>query len=264
MKNLWERPNRLHVLGLSVLAGVAFIALMGLILTPGSAAAVVLLDYYATPPVGSPLIFPFTVQSLMHILLFIGFGEVYTRWRIAEREYALTREGLLPQHYSAVLQAHDLPAIRAKVAGRYDEEHGFLPGLIDLCILQFQASHSVDQTVSVLNSSLELISHRLDLRYSMLRYLVWVIPTVGFIGTVIGISLALAMIDPGAAAQPLGEIAKALGIAFNTTLVALVESAVLVLMLNLVQAREEGALNRAGNQTLTNLINRLYSGGGQP
>lgn len=261
MKNLWERPNRLHVLGFSVLAGIAFIALMGQILTPGSAAAVVLLDYYAAPPANSPLIFPFTVQNLMHILLFIGFGEVYTRWRIAEREYALTREGLLPQHYSAVIQAHDLPAIRAKVAGRYDEEHGFLPGLIDLCILQFQASRSVDQTVSVLNSSLELISHRLDLRYSMLRYLVWVIPTVGFIGTVIGISLALAMIDPGATEQPLGEIAKALGIAFNTTLVALVESAVLVLMLNLVQAREEGALNRAGNQTLTNLINRLYSGG---
>ena len=261
MKNLWERPNRLHVLALSVLAGVAFIALMGLILTPGSAAAVVLLDYYAAPPANSPLIFPFTVQNLMHILLFIGFGEVYTRWRIAEREYALTREGLLPQHYSAVLQTHDLPAIRAKVAGRYDEEHGFLPGLIDLCILQFQASGSVDQTVSVLNSSLELISHRLDLRYSMLRYLVWVIPTVGFIGTVIGIALALAMIDPGAAEQPLGEIAKALGIAFNTTLVALVESAVLVLMLNLVQAKEEGALNRAGNQTLANLINRLYTGG---
>jgi hypothetical protein len=197
MKNLWERPNRLHVLGFSVLAGIAFIALMGQILTPGSAAAVVLLDYYAAPPANSPLIFPFTVQNLTHILLFIGFGEVYTRWRIAEREYALTREGLLPQHYSAVIQAHDLPAIRAKVAGRYDEEHGFLPGLIDLCILQFQASRSVDQTVSVLNSSLELISHRLDLRYSMLRYLVWVIPTVGFIGTVIGISLALAMIDPG-------------------------------------------------------------------
>ncbi len=173
----------------------------------------------------------------------------------------MTDSGMLPESYEVVLQSHDLPPIRKQVAGRYDGEHGFLPGLIDLCILQFQASRSVDQTVSVLNSSLELIAHRLDLRYSMLRYLVWLIPTIGFIGTVIGISLALAMIDPAAAEQPLGEIAQALGVSFYTTLVALGESAILVFLLNIVQAKEERALNDAGQYTLKNLINRLYAGG---
>ena len=49
----------------------------------------------------------------------------------------------------------------------------------------------MDQMVSVMNSSLELIAHRLDLRYSMLRYLVWLLPTLGFIGTVVGIAGAL-------------------------------------------------------------------------
>ena len=219
-----------------------------------------LLDHHATPPANSPFVYPFTVQNLMHLLLFVGFGELYCRWRIAEREMALTREGLLPRDFKTVLGFHNLSPIRGRVKDRYDEEHGFLPSLIDLGILQFMASRSVEQTVSVLNSSLELIQHRLDLRYAMLRYLVWVIPTIGFIGTVIGISLALGMINPTAAEQPLGEIAKALGISFYTTLVALVESAILVLLLNLVQAREESALNRAGNQTLTNLINRLHAG----
>jgi hypothetical protein len=100
----------------------------------------------------------------MHLLLFVGFGEIYCRWRIAARERSLIGEHLLPEDYQVVLQSHDLPPIRAEVAGRHDGEHGFLPSLIDLCILQFQASRSVDQTVSVLNSSLELIAHRLDLR----------------------------------------------------------------------------------------------------
>ena len=159
-----------------------------------------------------------------------------------------------------VLQSHDLPPLRARVAGLYDGEQGFLPGLIDLCILQFLASRSVDQTVSVLNSSLELLMHRVDLRYTLLRYLTWVIPTVGFIGTVVGIALALAMIDPSAAVQPLGNIALALGVSFYTTLVALVDSAILVLLLQLVQAREELAVNAAGRYVLVNLINRLYSG----
>jgi hypothetical protein len=52
-----------------------------------------------------------------------------------------------------------------------------------------------------------------------------------------------------------------LGLAFNTTFVALLLSAVLVLFLHLVQSREEQSLNRAGSYTLANFINRLYSPG---
>lgn len=258
MNDLWEKPDRLLALPIAVLIGALVIAALSLALPAGGSAAVLLLDHHDGQPAGSPFIYPFTVQNLMHLLLFVGLGELYVRWRIAERELALTHAGLLPQQYRTVLGLNNLAPIRAAVKSRYDEEHGFLPSLVDLCILQFMASRSVDQTVSVLNSSLELIQHRLDLRYAMLRYLVWVIPTIGFIGTVVGISLALAQIDPNASEQPLGEIAVALGISFYTTLVALMESAILVLLLNLVQAREESALNRAGNQTLTNLINRLH------
>lgn len=261
MNQLWEQPNRLAILPIAVAMGIVAIWLLTLALEPGSRAAVLLLDYHAIPPPDYPLHYPFSIQNLMHLLLFVGLGEIYCRWRTVCREEALLAAGFLPESYEVVLQSHDLPPIRKAVAQRYDAEHGFLPSLIDLAILQFLASRSVDQTVSVLNSSLELLAHRVDLRYSMLRYLVWLIPTIGFIGTVIGISLALKMIDPGAAEQPLGEIAQALGVSFYTTLVALGESAILVLLLNLVQAREERAVNHAGHYTLKNLINRLYAGG---
>jgi uncharacterized BrkB/YihY/UPF0761 family membrane protein len=257
---LWEQPRAAIILPLAMLLGMLFVALLTLALPAGSPAAVLWLDHHANPPPGYPFRYPFTIQNLTHLLLFMGLGEIFCRWRIAVREQAMLGEGLLPEAYEVVLQSHDLPPIRARVAQRHDGEHGFLPGLIDLCILQFQASRSVDQTVSVLNSSLDLLAHRVDLRYTLLRYLVWVIPTVGFIGTVIGIALALSMIDPSAAAQPLGEIARALGVSFYTTLVALVESSVLVLLLHLVQAREERAVNQAGHYALVNLINRLYAG----
>ena len=45
--------------------------------------------------------------------------------------------------------------------------------------------------MSVLNSSLELYLHEIDLRYSIMRYLTWLIPSLGFIGTVMGIMFAL-------------------------------------------------------------------------
>ena len=46
-------------------------------------------------------------------------------------------------------------------------------------------------------------------------------------------------------------------------MVALVESAILVFLLHLVQEREESALNDAGDYTLRNLINRLYAASDQ-
>jgi hypothetical protein len=41
-------------------------------------------------------------------------------------------------------------------------------------------------------------------------------------------------------------------------MMALVHSAILVLILQQVQAKEESAVNHAGEYTLHNLINRLY------
>jgi hypothetical protein len=52
-----------------------------------------------------------------------------------------------------------------------------------------------------------------------------------------------------------------LGVGFDCTLVALVQSAILVFILHLTQEKEEMAVNSVGTYTLRNLINRLYAGG---
>ena len=252
--NLLKLPDHLPVLILSLVSGCLFIGLMTL-LVGKTGAGVVLLD-------SKTQLFPYplTIQNLLHLLFFVGLGEIYIRWRVALREQSFMNKGYLPEDDETVLQSHDLGPIRLQLAKQHDGEHGFLPSLIDMCILQFQSSRSVDQTVSVLNSSLELIAHRVDLRYSMLRYIVWVIPTIGFIGTVIGIAWTLSQVDPNAP-DLLEKLTTYLAVAFNTTLVALILSAILVFLLHLVQRLEEKSVNNAGHYTLKNLINRLYTGG---
>jgi len=253
MKSVWTLPHRGLIFGLSLLAGCLFIAVCTAVLGKGQA-GIILLDAATTT-----FPYPFTIQNVMHLFFFIGLGEFYVRWRVAEREFAFVARRLLPEDGETVLQSRDLPDIRRATSGNFNGEHGFLPYLVDLCILQFQASRSVDQTVSVLNSSLELIAHRVDLRYALARYIVWVIPTIGFIGTVVGIAFAMEQINPEQV--DLKALTSSLGVAFYTTLVALVQSAMLVLLMNLVQAREERSVNEAGHYTLRNLINRLYVGG---
>ena len=243
---------RVIVLSASALVACVVITVLTFTLGKDSRAAVLLLDYSSL----AVFPYPFTIQNAMHMLFFVGLGEILVRGQVAGWEQSFLHEKFLPEDDQTILQAEDLGPIRRKVSHRFDNSNGFLPYLIDLSILQFYASRSVDQVVNILNSSIELIAHRVDLRYSFLRYLVWVIPTIGFIGTVVGIAGALATIDP--TKPDLKLVTANLGVAFNTTIVALMESAVLVLLLSIVQKREEESVSLAGNYCLKNLVNRLY------
>lgn len=250
-------PARLLILGSAVALAALAIWLMQTLLP--ESIAIILLDRNRE-------IFPLTVQNVMWVVFAIGLGELVGRTRDAAAEARELRVGYLPEDERTILQGPELRHIYVKARGASPATGGggrFLPRLIQRVILQFQASRSVDQANALLNSSLELYLHEIDLRYSMIRYVVWVIPTLGFIGTVIGISLALAFAGEVDVQDPtlLAELTKRLAVAFNTTLLALVMSAVLVLLQHVVQAREEGALNQAGQYCLDNLINRLYEEG---
>jgi hypothetical protein len=204
--------------------------------------------------------YPFTIQNFEHLFFFIALGELFVRWRVGARELSFTKMGLLPEDPHTVLQTRDLSLLRHRVANQFDDEHGFLPALIDLSILQFQSGRSVDQTVAVMTSSLELIEHRVDMRYGLVRYIAWLVPTLGFIGTVIGLGASLASVPSDASKINLSQVAQQLAVGFDCTMVALVESAILVYVLHIVNEQEEKAVNLAGSYTLRNLINRLYAG----
>lgn len=248
----FEVPDRRTATVLGVVTAVVFIAVLTALLPAKGRLATLILDR------SSPhLPYPFTIQNFEHLLFFIGLGELFVRWRIGKREASFLQRKYLPEDDQTVLQLNDLGPVRRRVARDFDSEHGFVPYLIDLSILQLQSSRSVDQTVAVMNSSLELIQHRVDLRYNIIRYIAWLVPTLGFIGTVMGLGAALAAV-PSSGEVNLSEIAHMLAVGFDCTMVALVESAILVFFLHIAQEREEHSVNLAGQYTLRNLINRLY------
>ncbi len=208
--------------------------------------------------------YPFTVQNVMWLVFALGVGELIVRGREAAAERAQLRAGYLPEDETTILQAPELRRIyavarEATLPGAPGRDR-FLPRLIQRVVTQYQTNRSLDQANAILTSSLELGLHEIDLRYSMIRYVVWVIPTLGFLGTVMGISLALAYAGAVDLQDPnlLKGLTEQLAVAFDTTLLALVMSAALVLVQHVVQAYDERALNRAGQYCLDNLINRLY------
>lgn len=249
--------EQLFALAVSLIIGVTAIAIMSIVFAhPDSQAGAFLLDRHT-----QSFSYPFTVQNIMWLMFSVGCGELWVRYSQSGQELAQVSKHYLPEDDSTMLRAEDLGALYKPMWATESDRDFFLQRLVRRCILQFQASRSVAQSTALLNSSLELFQHELELRYTMLRYLVWLIPTLGFIGTVIGIAFALdyaAGVDNPQDPTLLAEITGRLGVAFYTTLLALLQSALLVFVLHLVQRREEMALNRSGQYCLDNLINRLY------
>ena len=101
-----------------------------------------------------------------------------------------------------------------------------------------------------LEESLQLLWRRYEESCLLPRYIGWAVPILGFIGTVLGISLAadgirrIISTDAGLSSlsSDLGGAIAPLGIAFDTTLIALSLSVVLTLLLSLVQRGEERTL----------------------
>ena len=213
---------------------------------------------------GSP-IYPLTIQNAMWLIFFLGLGELWMRFAAGSYEVRMLQASLLPEDEETMLRAKDLAPLYRRLKSSPGIERRVLPRLIRRVILQFQSSRSIDQANVLLNSSLDLLQHEIDLKYNMLRYIMWLIPTLGFVGTVVGIALALAdasampdITDSAAIKAWVATLTGSLGVAFNTTLLALLMAAALVFLMHIAQGREEAALNNSGQYCLDNLINRLY------
>lgn len=245
---------RVITAGVSLLVGVIVILVMHLALPANAIAAKILIDK-------NFFLYPASCQNLQWLVFFVGLGELVVRFLETQSDRTQLRQHYLPEDERTILQSADLGPIYGTVKRNPQGDRLFLPRLIKRTILQFQSNRSVDQANSLLNSSLDMCMHEIDLRYNMLRYIMWLIPSLGFLGTVIGISQALNFAGGGVNFNDpkfLSQLTDNLGTAFYTTLLALIQAAVLVFFMHVVQAREEKSLNDAGQYCLDNLINRLY------
>jgi len=104
---------------------------------------------------------------------------------------------------------------------------------------RYLITNDVQNTSDAVESSVESLAIRQEAENSMIRYLIWVIPSIGFVGTVRGIGEALSMADQALAGDIAG-MTNSLGVAFNSTFVALLVSIVLMLLLHQLQRLQDG------------------------
>ena len=132
-----------------------------------------------------------------------------------------------------------------------------LPYVIARGLERYHITGSVPEATETMMGRIGVASEQQESELSMLRYLVWAIPSIGFIGTVRGIGLALRRADE-ALQGDISGVTSALGVAFNSTLVALIISIVLMLLIHLLQGSQEGLILRLQTFCREQILDKLF------
>ena len=128
--------------------------------------------------------------------------------------------------------------VEALPPGQRDE---LLPRAVLAGLHRFGSTRNIQDVSSAIHSVCQLEFDRLDSELSMVRYVAWAIPAIGFVGTVRGIGESLQQAHKAVEGDVSGVVAG-LGISFNSTLVALALSITVMFMLHQIQLRQERAV----------------------
>jgi biopolymer transport protein ExbB/TolQ len=113
-----------------------------------------------------------------------------------------------------------------------------LPRVLLTALERFGSTRSVQDVSAVANTLCESENDRLESELSMIRYIAWAIPSVGFIGTVRGIGDALGQAHRAVDGDIAG-VTQSLGTAFNSTFIALLISIVVMFLVHQLQLLQE-------------------------
>ena len=161
------------------------------------------------------------------------------KWRTSTRERGLLESDPVPVAPGARILPEDAREYARQVQALPEPERRLLLPRASLAALnRFRATRSIQDASTTAREVCAAESDRLDSELAMIRYIAWAIPSIGFIGTVRGIGDALTQAHR-AVQGDISGVTEALGVAFNSTFVALLLSLALMFVLHQLQLKQE-------------------------
>jgi len=193
-------------------------------------------------------------QVCFSLLLFCLFLMGYKLWRLLDEETLYTRDFLRDYDKSQPLDVE--LALSELEASSYKDNPAMATWIN--CIRRFKNTRNVQHAADAIESSVESLAAQLESGNSMVRYIIWAIPSIGFVGTVRGIGQALAQADKALAGDIAGMTAS-LGVAFNSTLVALFISLILMYFMHILNGRQDTMVLNTQQSCEKHLLAHLHN-----
>ena len=178
-------------------------------------------------------------QEACFILLIWALAIMGYKARRTLQEQALVERALVDiPDGTSVLPEDAREYSRALEALPPHEQDFLLPRTLLSALQRFATTGSIQAVSDTIKEQCDVEADRLDSELSMVRYIAWAIPSIGFIGTVRGIGDALGQAYK-AVEGDISGVTVSLGVAFNSTFVALVLSIIIMFCLHQLQLSQE-------------------------
>ena len=178
-------------------------------------------------------------QESCFILMFWAMAIMGYKGRAALSERSLLSEELVQVSEGLSILPEDTREYTRPIqALPQEKQQTLLPRTLLAALHRFSSTRNVQDVSEAVKTVCEAESDRLDSELSMVRYIAWAIPSIGFIGTVRGIGEALGQAYKAVEGDIAG-VTTSLGVAFNSTFIALVISIVLMFLMHQLQLIQE-------------------------
>lgn len=196
-------------------------------------------------------------QEACFVLMLWAMAIMAYKGVTAAREHKLLQMELVPLAEGIKILPEDAREYARQIQSLPDSEQRLLlPRCLLSALARFAATRNIQDVSATARAVCEAESERLDSELSMVRYIAWAIPSIGFIGTVRGIGEALGQAHKAVEGDIAG-VTQSLGVAFNSTFIALLISIGLMFVLHQLQLQQERLVLDAETYVDRHLIQHL-------
>ena len=197
------------------------------------------------------------IQYVTYIAFFWAMFEVYQRMQRIKYEEQGLKMQLLPEQEQWVITPNDVNELKLRMIDLHKQHNHEIIDVIKKACTKFRSNKAVSEVMDLVSNQIKLNMAKAETAQSSIRYAAWLIPSLGFIGTVVGIAASLGLADKAQDPEVMSQITNSMEVAFDTTLVALLLSIPVMWYYHHLQEVEETFYINMEDYVMENLVNRI-------
>jgi hypothetical protein len=191
---------------------------------------------------------------------------LFVKWRKLTMQRQCLQLKIVPEETSFVLSPANVDEVLERMHTLVDDPRQFvLFNRISIALSNLRNMGRVSDVDEIMRTQGENDEAISESSYVVISGFLWAIPILGFIGTVLGLSIAIGEFGNvmGAAGKAdallpaLKEVTSGLGLAFDTTLEALVSALVIQLLITFLRRSEQEFLDNCSEYCTRQIVNKL-------
>lgn len=195
-------------------------------------------------------------QEICFILMFWGCFLIINSYRdILKTKYLFSVDLIADEHEQNKINVDNIIEKLDKQIPKYCLSSPLIQ-VLRSSLWRYAATKNVQNLSDAIESNLNALAIQQATENTTIRYLIWAIPSIGFIGTVRGIGQALSLAEEALSGN-ISSMTNSLGVAFNSTLIALLISIFLMFLYHQLERLQDSQILDTQEYCNKYLLNRI-------